>query len=151
MRSWSRHNIAFGLQPGVLWIATPAGVLVEVDVETHHAAEHAVLTGYRLSAMAAGGFVVAGREGELVLLSVLSDSTQPRTTSSDVSRAAAVVFLEATAEVPDDGADLEAHLVLTDGTRTWEADDLATVNTAGVTDPTWLQLQAAINKANGYR
>ena len=154
MTSWSRHNIAFGPQPGVLWIATPAGGLVEVDVETHHATEHDVLTGSRLSALAAtatGGFVVAGSGGELVLLSVLSDSTQPRTTSRDVSRAAAVAFLEATAEVPKYGADLESHLVLTDGTRTWEADDLATVTTAGATDPTWLRLQAAINKANRCR
>lgn len=34
MKTWSPHNIAFGPQPGVLWIATPTGVLVEVDVET---------------------------------------------------------------------------------------------------------------------
>ncbi|MFF2748382.1 hypothetical protein ACFVVA_22940 [Kitasatospora sp. NPDC058048] len=155
MEAWSRHNIAFGPQPGVLWIATPAGTLVEVDLETRQAVEHDVLSGPRLSALAVtatGELLVAGSEGELVLLSVLtgstlSGSTQTRTTSRDVSRAAAIAFLEATAEIPDDGDDLETHLVLTDGTRTWEADDLATVTAASATDPTWLQLQAAINKA----
>ncbi|MFI1441802.1 hypothetical protein [Streptomyces fructofermentans] len=150
MEAWSRHNIAFGPQPGVLWIATPAGALVEVDLETRQAVEHDVLTGSRLSALAVtatGELLVAGSEGELVLLSVLTGSTQTRTTSRDVSRAAAIAFLEATAEIPDDGDDLETHLVLTDGTRTWEADDLAAVTAASATDPTWLQLQAAINKA----
>ncbi|MFF2951499.1 hypothetical protein ACFVVU_09180 [Kitasatospora sp. NPDC057965] len=155
MEAWSRHNIAFGPQPGVLWIATPAGTLVEMDLDTRQAAEHDVLSGSRLSALAVtatGELLVAGSEGELVLLSVptgstLGGSTQARTISRDVSRAAAIAFLEATSEIPDDGDDLEAHLVLTDGTRTWEADDLATVTAAGATDPTWLQLQAAINKA----
>ncbi|MER6423783.1 hypothetical protein [Streptomyces sp. NPDC001137] len=150
METWSRHNIAFGLRPGVLWIATPTGALVEVDVETRKAVEHDVLTGSRLSALAAtatGELLVAGSGGDLVLLSVLSGSTQTWTTSRDIARAAAVAFLESTAEIPDDGDDLESHLVLTDGTRTWEADDLATVTAADATDPTWLRLQAAINKA----
>ncbi|MGW3036114.1 hypothetical protein ACWDCB_33460 [Streptomyces sp. NPDC001178] len=127
METWSRHNIAFGLRPGVLWIATPTGALVEVDVETRKAVEHDVLTGSRLSALAAtatGELLVAGSGGDLVLLSVLSGSTQTWTTSRDIASAAAVAFLESTAEIPDDGDDLESHLVLTDGTRTWEADDL---------------------------
>ncbi|MFF3918376.1 hypothetical protein ACFYZB_33745 [Streptomyces sp. NPDC001852] len=150
MQAWSRHNIAFGARPSVLWIATPAGALVEVDLQTRQAVEHDALTGSRLSALAAtatGEVLVAGSGGDLVLLSVLSGSTQTCTTSRDISRAAAIAFSEATAEIPDDGDDLETHLVLTDGTRTWEADDLATVTAAGATDPTWLQLQAAINKA----
>ncbi|MFC5239592.1 hypothetical protein [Streptomyces atrovirens] len=150
MKAWSRHNIAFGSRPGVLWIATPVGALVEVDLETRQAVEHDVLTGSRLSALAAtatGELLVAGSGGDLVLLSVLSGSAQNCTTSRDTSRAAAAAFLEATAEVPDDGDNLETHLVLTDGTRTWEADDLATTTAAGFTDPTWLQLQAAINAA----
>ncbi|MFE6993824.1 hypothetical protein ACFVFN_37685, partial [Streptomyces pharetrae] len=150
MRAWSRHNIAFGARPGALWIATPTGALVEVDLEIRQAVEHDVLPGSRLSALAAtatGELLVAGSEGELVLLSVLSGSTRSCTANSDTSRAAAAAFLETTAEVPDDGDDLETHLVLTDGTRTWEADDLATTTAAGSTDPTWLQLQAAINAA----
>ncbi|WP_307784838.1 hypothetical protein [Streptomyces sp. MBT70] len=150
MQAWSRHNVAFGARPGVLWIATPAGTLVEVDLETRQAVEHDVLTGSRLSALAAtatGELLVAGSGGDLVLLSVLSGSTQNCTANRDTSRDAAAVFLETTAEVPDDGDDLETHLVLTDGTRTWEADDLATTTAASSTDPTWLQLQAAINAA----
>jgi hypothetical protein len=133
----------------MLWIATPAGALVEVDIETQQAAEHDVLAGSPLGALAAtaaGELLVAGGGGDLVLLSVITDSTQTHTPVRESSRAAARAFLEASSEVPDDG-DLEMHLVLTDGTRTWEADDLATVTTAGATDPTWLQLQAAINKA----
>ncbi|MFJ3637463.1 hypothetical protein [Streptomyces sp. NPDC090112] len=63
------------------------------------------------------------------------------------ARAAAATFLEANAEVPGDADDVEAHLVLTDGTRTWEADDLTAVTAAGATDPAWLQLRAAVNKA----
>ena len=51
--------------------------------------------------------------------------------------------LEATSDVPDDG-DLESHLVLTDGSRSWKQDDLATVTTAEDTDPTWLRIQAAM-------
>ncbi|MER6522409.1 WD40 repeat domain-containing protein [Streptomyces sp. NPDC001553] len=150
MRAWSRHNLAFGARPGVLWIATPAGALVEVDLETRQAVEHDVLTGSRLSALAAtatGELLVAGSRGDLLLLSLLSGSTQNRTANRDTSRDAAAAFLETTAEVPDDGNDLETHLVLTDGTRTWEADDLATTTAASSTDPTWLQLQAAMNAA----
>ena len=121
-----------------------------MDLETRQAVEHDVLTGSRLSALTAtatGELLVAGSGGELVLLSVPSGSTQNYTASRGTSRAVAVAFLETTAEVPDDGDDLEWHLVLTDGTRTWEADDLATTTTASSTDPTWLQLQAAINTA----
>ncbi|MEU9136920.1 hypothetical protein AB0D33_13280 [Streptomyces sp. NPDC048404] len=150
MQAWSRHNVAFGTRPGALWIATPTGALVEVDLETRQAVEHDVLTGSRLVALAAtatGELLVAGSGGDLVLLSVLSGSTQNCTANRDTSRAAAAAFLETTAEVPDDGDDLETHLVLTDGTRTWEADDLATTTVANSTDPTWLQLQAAINAA----
>ncbi|MGW0147938.1 hypothetical protein ACWDVU_20285 [Streptomyces sp. NPDC003333] len=159
VNAWSRHNIAFGPRPGVLWIATPAGVLVEVDVETLEAAEHAVRTATPLAALAAtatGELLVVGDDGELTLMSVLYASTQTRGTSreaadrtacEDAARAAARVFLETTTEVTADCDDLETHLLLTDGTRTWEADDLETVTTAGATDPTWLRLQAEINKA----
>ncbi|MFJ6688634.1 hypothetical protein [Streptomyces sp. NPDC091294] len=153
LQSWSRRNIAFGARPDVLWIATPAGTLVETDLETRQAVEHAVLPGSRLSALAAaatGELLVAGSGGELVLLSVPTGSTRSRTADRDVSRAAVAAFLEATAEVPDDGDELETHLVVTDGTRTWEAGDLETVTAASATDPTWLQLQAAVNKVRHH-
>ncbi|MET9117782.1 hypothetical protein ABZX38_26780 [Streptomyces longwoodensis] len=150
MRSWARQNIAFGSRPDVLWIAEPTGVLLEVDLGTRQAVEHDVLTGTRVSALAAtatGELLVAGSGGDLVLLSVPYRSAQNHATNRDTSRATAEAFLETTAELPDDGDDWETHLVLTDGTRTWEADDLATTTTASSMDPTWLQLQAAINTA----
>jgi hypothetical protein len=59
-------------------------------------------------------------------------------------------FLDATSEVPDDG-DPETHLVLIDGTRTWQPGDLAAVTAATTTDPAWLQLRAAFNNALGQR
>ena len=55
-------------------------------------------------------------------------------------------FLDASPEVPADG-DLENLLVLTNGTRTWAPDALKTVTAATSTDPTWLRLRAALNKA----
>jgi hypothetical protein len=149
MRSWSRHNIAFGVQPGVLWVGTPTGTLIEVDLENRHAVEHDVLSGSPVSglgATATGELLMASRGGDVVLLSVRADSTEAQSRDGDTSRAAVTAFLDATSEVPDDG-DLETHLVVTDGIRTWESDDLATVTTATATDPTWLQLQAAFNDA----
>jgi hypothetical protein len=39
MRAWSRHNLAFGAAPGVLWVGTPTGTLVEIDLDGQRAAE----------------------------------------------------------------------------------------------------------------
>lgn len=156
MRAWSRQNIAFGPRPGVLWVGTPTGTLIEVDLETEAAVVHDVLTGSPVSGLgttAAGELVVAGAGGDLVLLSVRGDSPKTRGPESDTARAAGAAFLDATSEVPEvpDGDDLENHLVVTDGTRTWESDDLATVTTATAADPTWLRLQAALNTAREAR
>lgn len=70
--------------------------------------------------------------------------------AADVRTPQALVtaFLGATSEVPDDG-DLETHLVVTNGARIWEPDDLETVTTATETDPSWLQLRSAINNTSG--
>ena len=149
MRAWSRHNIAFGAQPGVLWVGTPTGALVEVDLDNQHAAGHDVLAGSpvtALAATAAGGLMAASGESDLALLSVLAGPTTVRATDSDTLRAAVTAFLDTTSEAPDNG-DLETHLVISDGARTWQPGDLAAVTTATATDPTWLQLQAAINNA----
>ncbi|MFH8466187.1 hypothetical protein [Streptomyces sp. NPDC017991] len=153
MRAWSPHNIAFGTRPGVLWVGTPTGALVEIDLEAQHAVEHEVLADSRVSALGAtatGELVVAGTGGELVLLSVRSSrssrsgSAKSSATHGDTASSAVTAFLDATSEVPDDG-DPEPHLVVTDGARDWEPDDLETVVTAAETDPTWLRLRAAIN------
>lgn len=153
MHAWSRHNLAFGARPGVLWVGTPTGALVEVDIETPRAVEHDVLAGspvFALAATATDELVLASGGGELMLVSVRPDPEETRAADdSDASTAAASAvseFLDATSEVPD-GGDLEEYLVLTDGDRAWNSDDLATVYTATAEDPTWLQLRAAINKA----
>jgi WD40 repeat protein len=140
--AWSPHNIAFGSQPGVIWVGTPAGTLVEVDIDSQAAAEHDVLAGSKVTGLAAtatGELIVAGGDGELVLVSGGSATTT-------ASRDTVTAFLGTTSEVPDEGR-LETHLVVTDGTRAWHKDDLASVTTADETDPGWLRLQAAINNA----
>ncbi|MEV0172003.1 hypothetical protein AB0I00_12910 [Streptomyces sp. NPDC050803] len=146
MRSWSRHNIAFGARPGVLWVGTPTGTLVELDVAGQQAVEHDVLAGSPvtgLCAMPTGQLTLASGDSELLLLSVGA----ARTAEGEPSPTTVAAFLSATSEIPVDGGDLETHLVMTDGSRTWEPDDLESVTTATSADPTWLQLQAAINNA----
>jgi hypothetical protein len=149
MRAWSRHNIAFAAQPGVLWAGTPTGALVEVDLDNQQAVQHDVLAGSPVTALAAaatGELIAATGESELTLLSVLTDATKPHTAARETLRALVAAFLDTTSEVPNDG-DLEAHLVISDGTRTWEPEDLTAVITPTATDPAWLHLQAAINTA----
>jgi len=153
MQAWSRHNIAFGVQPGQIWVGTPSGTLVEIQLDDQHAVEHDVLAGSpvtALGAMATGELVVASGGGELVLLSVAAGSTTAHAVDGDTLRAMVTAFSDTTSEVPDDG-NLETHLVLTDGARTWEPDQLATVTTATGTDPAWLQIQAAVNQARGKK
>lgn len=157
MRAWSRHNLAFAGRPGVLWIGTPTGTLIEVDLEASGAAEHDVVAGSpvtALAATAAGELVLAGGDGEIVLLTVRSDAERTSTSGHfDASPSAASAvseFLDATSEVPD-GRDLDEQLVLTDGDRDWNPYDLATVHTATAEDPTWLQLRVAINKLSDAR
>ncbi|MFD7064792.1 hypothetical protein [Streptomyces sp. NPDC059906] len=149
MRAWSRHNVAFGIRPAVLWVGTPAGALIEVDTEAPAATEHDLPGGAPVSALgrtATGELVIATDAGDLALLSVDPASTRAHGTNDVTAQAAVAAFVNATSEVPD-AADLGTDLVLTDGASTWDSGDLATVNTASATDPTWLQLQAAINDA----
>jgi hypothetical protein len=149
MRAWSRYNIAFGVQPGVLWVGTPTGVLVEVDLDNQHAVMHDVLAGSPVTGLAAtatGELVAASGRSDLALLSVRADSAKAYPADSDTLRTIVTVFMGATCEVPGDG-DLETHLVISDGARTWQPGDLAAVITATAADPAWLQLQAAINNA----
>jgi hypothetical protein len=147
MWAWSKHNIAFGVQPGVLWVGTPAGALVEVDVDSQRAVEHDVLPGCRvtgLCATTAGDLIAATGEGDLALISVAADSVKTRALAGRAAQALVAAFLEASSEVPDD-IDLRPNLVVTNGERTWEPGDLETVTTATETDPTWLRIRAAIN------
>lgn len=62
MRAWSKHNIAFGLRPGVLWVGTPTGTLVEVDQDDQQSVGHDVLAGSKVTALcatAAGDLIAA--------------------------------------------------------------------------------------------
>lgn len=133
VEAWPRHNLAFGAQ---LWIGTPSGSLIELDVEHGQAAEHE-LFGSAVSALSAtstGDLLVASR-GELALVPVPTAVADPATVAG---------FLASTTEIPDD-ADLHDHLVRTDGVRTWRPGDLDEETEATPDDPTWLQLQAALN------
>lgn len=147
-RAWSRHNVAFAARPGVLWVGTPTGALVEVDLDNQYVVRHDVLAGSPVTALGAtaAGELVAAGGSDLALLSVPDGSTQASAVDNGPLQATVTAFLDATFEIPDDG-DPETHLVISDGTRSWEPDDLAAVSTASATDPAWLQLQAAINNA----
>ena len=149
--AWPRHNIAFGAQPGVLWAGTPAGTLTEFALDSHQQAGHDVLGGSPvtgLTATAGGDLIVATGGGDLALVSVTAG--RAAAPAPDALRGRAEAFLASTSVVPDD-RDLCAHLVVTDGVRTWEPDDLATVTTATETDPAWLRTTAMANKARAER
>ncbi|MBV1851263.1 hypothetical protein [Catellatospora tritici] len=151
--TWSRHNVAFGARPGALWVGTPAGTLVEVDVAADAVAVHEVSPGIAITALAAtatGAFVAATGDGELMLLAVRDEAV---VTDTDAARAAVAAFTAATVELPDSGDpdDEDEGFVLTDGDRVWERDDLESVTAADKTDPTWLQLRAAVNTVRDRR
>ena len=123
----NRDDIGFGARPGLLWIGRPSGTLVELDLQAQSAIEHDVLPGTPfsvLSATAAGDLLIASDDGELMLVSVIAD-TAPETVAA---------FLDSTSEVPDN-SNPEPHLILTNGTRTWDAEGLETVTAAEATDP----------------
>ncbi len=73
-----------------------------------------------LSAAAGGDLIVAAGEGDLALV---SETGGHRTAPAlDALRAAlAAAFLAGTSVIPGDG-DHYAHLVVTDGLRTWEQE-----------------------------
>ncbi|MBC9716919.1 hypothetical protein H9Y04_30740 [Streptomyces sp. TRM66268-LWL] len=152
-RAWSRHNIAFGGQPDVLWIGTPAGALIALDLAEQRATEYdGVLSGSGVTALAttSGGHLLAATaDGGLALL-FLRDATRRPAPDAAEQRAAVRSFLDSSSEVPGDG-DLEAHLLLTDGQRTWAEDDLETFTSAEPSDPMWLRLRAAVNKVREER
>ncbi|WP_380151066.1 hypothetical protein [Kibdelosporangium philippinense] len=140
--SWSRHNIAFGA-PGKLWVGTPDGTLVEVDIDSQQAVEHNLLAGSRVTALCAtgaGNLVVATAAGELALATAFA--------RAQLDPALVQAFLDSTVEVVKDGDPWET-LDLTDGTQSWTPGDRATVTDTTDADPTWLQLTAAINNARG--
>jgi hypothetical protein len=89
---------------------------------------------------------VAGEAGELLLVSVQADAVEVGSTAEAVATA----FLESTVDLPD-GADLWESLVMTNGSRTWTASEVAGTTTVDQTDPTWLQIQAAMSNVSDDR
>ncbi|MFJ1754541.1 hypothetical protein [Kitasatospora sp. NPDC088134] len=139
---WSRHNLAFAADPGVLWIGLPTGTLLALDLAADEAVTHETLTGPPLTALAAtaaGELLVAHDNGDLVLLSV----SPPPAAVEPVDLTA--FLADAEDLTPED--DRNADLILTDGSDTWDPDDLARVTETSPDDPTWLQLQAHLNRA----
>jgi hypothetical protein len=138
--SWSRHNVAFGPVPGVLWIGTLKGSLVGLPVDGEEVFEHEVLPGCAVAAMVATAnreLFVAGQDGALVLMSV------PDAGRVTPSQAGVAEFLAATTEASVVDMD---HLDLTDGTRSWQPGDLAAVTEDSAAEPSWLRIQAAMNR-----
>ncbi|WP_203755554.1 PD40 domain-containing protein [Actinoplanes cyaneus] len=142
---WLRNDIAFGHDPDVLWMGTPEGALLALDLAAGTATTHPVggagVTA--LARMASGQLVVADRDGGLVLLSVPGAPVTP-----DADGVAG--FLAGTEPIDATGY-LWDELERTDGVRTWRDDDLARVVEANDDDPTWLRLQAAINQVRSDR
>ncbi len=79
-------------------------------------------------------------------MSVQADSTENRPAQTRAPHELIAAFLDSASEVPDD-SDLDGQLVVTNGAQTWDPGDLETVNFAAGTDPTWLQIRAAMNNA----
>ena len=149
---WSRHNIAFGAQPGILWAGTSSGTLIEADLDSRQSASHhdvldgSPLTG--LAATASGDVIVATGGGDLALVAVTAG--QATAFAPDGLHGQVAAFLSSTSVVPDD-RDLWAHLVVTDGVRTWDPRELATITATTEADPSWLQMTAFGNKARSRR
>ncbi|WFE22897.1 hypothetical protein O7621_06065 [Solwaraspora sp. WMMD937] len=140
MRAWSRHNVAFGPAPGVLWIGTPEGAVIEFEIDGKRAAEYEALPGSMVTALAAaatGELIVAGRDGTLLVLS------GGRAGPAEASTAAVTEFLAGTSEASV--IDMN-QLDLTDGSRIWQPSDLQTVTDASDSDPSWLKIRAAMNR-----
>ncbi|MGW3891476.1 hypothetical protein ACWD69_22555 [Micromonospora chokoriensis] len=102
--------------------------------------EHEVLAGSgvtALTATATGELVVAGRDGTLLVLS------GGRAAPAQASTAAVAEFLAGTSEAPATDMD---QLDLTDGNQTWQPGELGTVTDTSDSDPSWLKIQAAMNR-----
>ncbi|MFI6937866.1 hypothetical protein ACIBI4_01225 [Streptomyces sp. NPDC050418] len=144
---WSRQNIAFDARSGVLWVGHADGTLIELDLDEESTTPHRLLTGAPITALgrlATGQLVAATGAGDVALLTASGDDSR----SPDLKAMGEAVraFVDSTSEVPDGEQDLESHLELSDGQQSWSQVDLDTVTEASGSDPTWLQIHAAMNR-----
>ncbi|WP_433058559.1 hypothetical protein [Dactylosporangium sp. CS-033363] len=136
---WSWHNIAFGTEPGRLFIGTPTGTLIEYDLASGEAAELPLPSAPPVTALATmsdGSLVLAAGETLRMLQQPPSPAADPAVVRE---------FLAGAPPVAED-EDLDDQLVLTDGEQEWGADDLDALTEASDQDPAWLQRRAGINQ-----
>ena len=87
----------------MLWVGTPAGTLVEIDIEGKRAVRHDELAGSPVTAPcanAAGDLVVAVGACELALMSVQADPTERRPAETRVAHKLVAAFLDSASEAP---------------------------------------------------
>jgi len=99
--SWSSFNIAFG-DSGALWVGTPQGTLVTLDVATTHAKEFEMSASGPVTSLARGidGILVATGDGGLHLV---RDSFGPSRLPTDTDVASQL--LATSHNIPYDGSD----------------------------------------------
>jgi hypothetical protein len=99
-----------------------------------------------MGATSLGHLVIGCRNGEILLVSVPDGAAADHPVDTLAMRAGVMAYLAGTEDVPDDVGNLESYLIITDGDRTWEPEDLETVTDATTSDPPWLQLRAMYNR-----
>ncbi|MBL0885726.1 hypothetical protein [Myceligenerans indicum] len=155
LASWSRHNIAFG-DPGTVWVGTPHGTLVALDVARSEGTTHELPGNAPVTALAGGTggvLVVATGAGRLHLFPDGSGRTAAPSwdaTATDVVQD----FLATTTDAPDDtvGGDLDElleQLTTTDGMNVWRPEDLDQLTEVDDIAPTWLKIHAFMNASLG--
>ncbi|GAB3250674.1 WD40 repeat domain-containing protein [Kineosporia babensis] len=141
--NWSGNEIAFD-RYGTLWIGTPVGEIVLLDLEHDNAEKFPVPGGFPVlgvALLATGQLLVTG-ERDLVLV----EPTEPTAEAAEADPALVQAFIAGTEALPE-GSALPDSLTLHDGRRSWDGSELAVVTSAEDTDPMWLRARAGINQA----
>lgn len=107
LHAWSRRNIAFGTRPGVLWIGTPQGEIIELDFLAEHVTAHPALPGSRVTALCttlSGAVLAATDDGYLTLISITDDAAAGQALEGRTSQDLVATFLAGTSDVPQTAA-----------------------------------------------
>ncbi len=150
MRAWARNSAAFGDRPDILWIGTPAGILIELNVCNQHMVEHDVLADSPITALAAtatGELAVASGAGKLSVLSVSGGTAEPLDLDRDSLEGLVNAFVEMTSEMPEDARWTAAIDFDEDGGYIWVPSDLEIVTDGADRDPSRLQIHPSGNSA----